>query len=65
MRRTARRLDQRGLQRTRCLAFGLIAGLMSDGKNAKKFMLIAARPSVIAWLFSVKMALAQFGGVNE
>ena len=32
------------------LAFGLIASLISDGKNAKKFMLIAARFSVIAWL---------------
>ena len=43
---------------------GLVAGLASAGKKAKKFMLIAARPSVIAWLSSRKNALPQPGGVN-
>ena len=46
------------------LACGLVASLISEGKKAKKFMLIAARPSVIAWLSSTKNVLAQPGGVN-
>ena len=46
------------------LAFGLVASLTSAGKKAKKFMLIAARPSVIAWLSSRKKVLPQPGGVN-
>src|SRR5262252_10703638 len=46
------------------LAFLFVAGLASAGKKAKKFMLIAASPSVIAWLFSRKNTLPQPGGVN-
>ena len=46
------------------LACGFVVGLARAGKNAKKFMLIAARPSVMAWLSSRKNALPHPGGVN-